>query len=92
MISHKTLKEKRWTVVVNEAVSVELMFPGKWRVMASILVPSVGARDRYTRNPDGTWERLDGNFATVRLPMAARIQIDLEVIYSRFMTGLILDE
>jgi hypothetical protein len=34
----------------------------------------------------------EGNFATVRLPMAAKMQIDLEQVFSKFMSELILGE
>lgn len=93
MTSSNPLRSSPWLVKVSEELHVEFLFPSKQMTFALIKVPSVSGEERYTRNPDGTWQRIDGNFSTKSLPASVRsMKLDMELLYSRFLAQLILDE
>ena len=92
MTSLKDLKDqsKVWTVKLTPLVSVEFAFPGAQRALAKVKVVSAGFQ-RYTRNPNGEWILVDNQLDATKVPQDARITVDLEHVYAKFLAGLILN-
>lgn len=94
-VNSTQLSKKPWTVRVHELVEVEFLFPSKGRVFATIHVASatpVRGWEKFTREPNGNWKNLEGNFSVVKLPLVVfNMTLDLEAAYAKVIAEIILD-